>query len=388
MKLHFFTIVGSVLLFTHFYLWLRLVRDTRLSRRAAIVGTGIIICLALALPAARILARQLPLNQSLFLLWPAYLWLGMLFLYFAVFVCADGLKIIWHLLYCLLPAKSRQPPDPARRRFLGRAFAASASVLVWGGAAAGTVQALARPRVVRLRIKLDKLPARFRGFKIVQLSDLHVGEMLRREDLTGIVRTVNQLKPDLIAITGDLVDGTVAQLANELAPLAGLRAGQGTFFVTGNHEYYSGVADWLPVIKEYGITVLDNRRVTLSRGDAKLILAGVSDLWAGRFGSQYAPDFARALGSKPTAWPVILLAHQPAALLQARRYTPPDLILAGHTHGGQIWPFSLLVYLQQPYLKGLYQEGSTQIYVNQGTGFWGPPMRLGTFNEITELILA
>ena len=201
------------------------------------------------------------------------------------------------------------------------------------------------------------------------------------------VAVVNSLRPDLVAITGDLVDGTVAELSGELAPLIDLKARHGVFFVTGNHEYYSGVEKWLPEIEQLGITILNNAGTEVAVGNETIILAGVTDHQAGRFGKEHAPDFAGTLGKIDKTRKVILLAHQPRAVEEAARYDV-DLVLSGHMHGGQIWPFRYLTLLQQPYLKGFYQRDNTLLYVNQGTGYWGPPMRVGTYKEISEFILS
>ena len=242
------------------------------------------------------------------------------------------------------------------------------------------------PTVNTFPVKLAGFPPGLKGFSIVQISDIHIGAMSMRAELEEIVTMVNELQPDLIAITGDLMDGTVEELAGELSPLARLKAPHGVFFVTGNHEYYSGVEKWLPEIERLGITVLNNSRTEIRQGNDAFILAGVTDDQAGKFGKEYAPDFNKALGGISKTSAVVLLAHQPRAVEKAAPYGV-DLILSGHMHGGQIWPFMYLAPLQQPYLKGFYRHGKTLLYVSQGTGYWGPPMRLGTYKEITKFIL-
>jgi predicted MPP superfamily phosphohydrolase len=382
--LRFLAIVGTVLALLHYYLWRRLVQNPQWDVGFRRLGTGLILALFLSLPLSGLLARLVSFRTSSPFSWLAYLWLGMLALFFFLFVFTDFLKFVAWLGRLCVP-KGQLQLDPSRRRFLARGFAVSASVLVVGVSALGVQQGIAQPVVKRVGITLAGLPNRFKGFKIVQLSDVHIGKMTTAAGLTRLVAEVNQLQPDLVAITGDLVDGDIKLLAKELAPLAGLKAKEGVFFVTGNHEYYSGVEDWLPEIQRLGVQVLENRRVAIRRGEDSLILAGVNDHRAGTFG--YAPDFDRALGGIEAGKKVILLAHQPIAVLRASAYTV-DLVLAGHTHGGQIWPFHYLVYLQQPYLKGLYQHEDMLLYVNQGTACWGPPLRVGSTNEITELILS
>ncbi|MCI5212214.1 MAG: metallophosphoesterase [Candidatus Electrothrix sp. ATG2] len=169
--------------------------------------------------------------------------------------------------------------------------------------------------------------------------------------------------------------------------MAELKARHGAFFVTGNHEYYSGVEKWLPEIEQLGITVLNNTRTVIAHGNEKIILAGVTDYQAGQFGKEHTPDYEKTLGGIAATSKVILLAHQPRAVEEAAPYGV-DLVLSGHMHGGQIWPFRYLTPLQQPYLKGFYRQKNTLLYVNQGTGYWGPPMRVGTYKEISEFILS
>ncbi len=383
--LRFLAVLGLVLAFMHYYLWRRLVKDPCLSSRAKKIGSWTVIFLFLSFPASPLLAKQLPFAQSFPFLWSAHLWLGILMLFFFVFLFADILKIFYYSTCCLLPERNK--PDLGRRQFLARSFAFSASTLVFGISALGVKKCAEPPSVNRFKIKLAGLPEQFRNFKIVQISDIHIGAMLRKADLSEIVDIVNRLEPDIVVITGDLVDGNVEQLVDEIVPLSGLKAKQGSFFVTGNHEYYSGVEQWLPEIEKLGITVLANRRTEIRRGRESFVLAGVNDRSAGKFGKQYAPDFSQALAGIAQGKKIILLAHQPIAVREAAEYGV-DLVLSGHMHGGQIWPFKYLAYLQQPYLQGFYRHKSTLLYVNRGTGYWGPPMRVGTYKEITEFVLS
>jgi predicted MPP superfamily phosphohydrolase len=257
------------------------------------------------------------------------------------------------------------------------------------GAMAGLVGGYA---VYRARVRLDvtdvevpiaRLPASAEGMKIVQLTDMHVGGTISRAFVEHVVARTNALEPDVVAITGDLVDGTVERLRDAVAPLAELRARHGVYFVTGNHEYFSGVEPWMDELARLGIRVLRNERVAI--GDA-FDLAGVDDFSARRLGAAGGPDLNRALEGRDRSRPLVLLAHQPRAVVEAAR-AGVDLQLSGHTHGGQIWPFSYLVKMQQPYVAGLHRHGDTAIYVSCGTGYWGPPMRLGTRAEIARIVL-
>jgi predicted MPP superfamily phosphohydrolase len=229
------------------------------------------------------------------------------------------------------------------------------------------------------------LPAGSHGTTIVQLTDLHVGPTIGRAFIEDIVRRTNALAPDIVAITGDLVDGSVEALGEAVAPLGDLRARHGVFFVTGNHEYFSGVTPWLAALERLGIKVLANERVSIG-GAEGFDLAGIHDQSGARFDPAHGSDPAAALAGRDPAREVVLLAHQPKSVTAAARLGV-GLQLSGHTHGGQLWPFGLLVQLQQPFIHGLHRVGETQIYVSPGTGYWGPPMRLGTRAEITRIRL-
>ncbi len=379
--LRFIAVAGLILAGAHYYLWRRLVKDTGLSGKARTAGTAALVTLFLLPLLSGLLARHLPFQHTFHIAWLGYLWLGMLLLFFTFFICADALRIFGWMGFLLLRGRK---PDPTRWRQLSRCTAAAGLIIVLTVTAFGVKKAAEPPTVHQVEISLDNLPAAFKGFKIVQISDVHLGEMTTAAGMAEIVAIVNSLEPDMVAVTGDLVDGDAAQLRDELAPLGALRAKEGVFFVTGNHEYYSGAEDWLPEIERLGVRILRNERAELRRGSDSLIIAGVNDRKAGRFSDP--PDYEQTLGEIVPQQTVILLAHQPAAATQAAAWQP-DLVLSGHMHGGQIWPFKYFVLLQQPYIRGLYRECLTQIYVNQGTGSWGPPMRVGTEKEITELIL-
>jgi predicted MPP superfamily phosphohydrolase len=244
-----------------------------------------------------------------------------------------------------------------------------------------------RPRIVRVDIPIRGLPAGLHGFSITQISDVHVGPTIRREFVERLVRRVNALGADLIAVTGDLVDGSVRQLASHTAPLSGLSARHGTYFVTGNHEYYSGEADWTREIRRLGLTVLKNQHVVLTHGGATLVVAGIDDIAAHHYDASQRSDPAAALeGSPPDAGARILLAHQPISA-HAAADTGYDLQISGHTHGGQFWPWNHFVRFFQPFTAGLHRVKDLWVYVNRGTGYWGPPNRFGVPAEITRIRL-
>ncbi len=241
-------------------------------------------------------------------------------------------------------------------------------------------------RVVKVSVPLRNLPATLHGFRIVQISDIHVGPTIKQGYLSRIVDMVNSLEADLIAITGDLVDGRVNELSEHTQPLAQLSARHGSFFVTGNHEYYSGALEWIQELERLGIQVLLNEHVQLSHDNATLVVAGITDYSAGLFYHDHASDPQAAIAGAPEHAPKILLAHQPRSA-KAAEAAGFDLQLSGHTHGGQFWPWKYFVPLQQPYVAGLHQLQDLWVYVSRGTGYWGPPNRFGSPSEITCLTL-
>jgi predicted MPP superfamily phosphohydrolase len=251
----------------------------------------------------------------------------------------------------------------------------------------GLLIARRRPKVVNVDIPVIGLPDALHGFSIAQISDVHVGPTIKRGFVERVVAVVNGLKADLIAVTGDLVDGSVQQLSLHTAPLAGLAARHGAYFVTGNHEYYSGERAWTAEIRRLGLRVLKNEHVVLSHNGASLVLAGVTDLSAHHFDAHQHSDPVAALrGSPADAGARILLAHQPNSAAGAAG-AGFDVQISGHTHGGQFWPWNLFVGFFQPFTGGLYRLKNLWVYVSRGTGYWGPPNRFGVPSEITRIRL-
>jgi hypothetical protein len=252
---------------------------------------------------------------------------------------------------------------------------------------AGLIIARRRPALVDIEIPIADLPCALHGFSIAQISDVHVGPTIKRRFVEGIVRRVNELNADMIAVTGDLVDGSVQELSAHTAPLAGLNARHGAYFVTGNHEYYSGEPAWSHEIRRLGLHVLKNEHVVLQHDGASLVLAGVTDTSAHHFDPSQRSDPAAALRGAPgDAGAKILLAHQPGSAAAAAT-AGFDLQLSGHTHGGQFWPWNLFVHLVQPFTSGLHRMKNLWVYVSRGTGYWGPPNRFGVPPEITRIRL-
>jgi predicted MPP superfamily phosphohydrolase len=251
----------------------------------------------------------------------------------------------------------------------------------------GFINARRVARVVDVDVPITGLPDALHGFTIAQISDIHVGPTIKRNYLEAIVNAVNALDADLIAITGDLVDGSVNRLAPHTAPLAMLAARHGTYFVTGNHEYYSNAHAWIAELRRLGLTVLLNEHVVLSHRDATLLVAGVTDYSAHHFDESHRSDPHAALAGAPAHAAVkVLLAHQPRSAAAAAD-AGFDLQLSGHTHGGQFFPWNFFVPMQQPYTAGLNRLRQLWVYTSRGTGYWGPPKRFGAPSEITRLRL-
>lgn len=378
----FLTTTCLIVLSLHYYLWARLVRDLEVPKPWRLRLTVLLALLGFLLPAGIPLGRTLPRPWAGPVTWALYTWMGLAFFLILLLAVADAAKFL-----AGLPGRAQgRPPDPDRRRFLALLSGGLAFLGGFGLSAAGIWNATAAAlEVKRVRVPLSKLPVGLQGYRIAQITDLHVGPLLGRGFVQEVVRKVNALQPDLVAITGDLVDGTVAQLAEQTAPLKDLRAKDGVFFVTGNHEYYTGdVDEWLAWLSGIGIRPLRNERILIRGG---FELAGTDDYSARRWGYGHGEDIPKALSNRDPRKPVILMAHQPRSFSEAAGLGV-DLQLSGHTHGGQLYPFTYVVALFQPYLRGLYRRGDSQIYVSCGTGTWGPPMRLGAPAEITEIELA
>ncbi|MEU6363667.1 metallophosphoesterase [Streptomyces albidoflavus] len=272
-------------------------------------------------------------------------------------------------------------PTPSRRLFVSRIVGGTAAAVALGTVGAGTYGVLRGPRLKHVTVPLAKLPRAAHGYRIAVVSDVHLGPILGRGHTQRIVDTINSAQPDLVAVVGDLVDGSVAELGHAAEPLAQLRARDGSYFVTGNHEYFSGAAEWVDHVRELGLRPLENARVEKAGFD----LAGVNDVAGESYGQ--GPDFVRALGDRDRGRASVLLAHQPIVIDEAVEHGV-DLQLSGHTHGGQLWPGNLIAGLANPTVEGLERYGDTQLYVSRGAGAWGPPVRVGAPSDITIVQLA
>ncbi len=322
-----------------------------------------------------------PLSDRL--AWVAFLAMGLLAVVLPLTVLRDVGLLAWGLLSGSDALAGVGPMDAAVHL---RGATAAVLALGVGLVGMGFVAARRVPAVRRVQVPIPELPAALDGLRIVQLSDIHVGPTIGADFLRPIVDRVNAENPDLVVLTGDLVDGSVDDLADHVAPLADLRAPLGRYFVTGNHEYYSGAEEWVAHVQQLGFRVLMNEHVVLGEGDDRLVLAGVTDHDAGRILPQHRSDPAAALAGAPDGPPRILLAHQPRSA-HAAQGLGVDLQLSGHTHGGQIWPWMHLVWVQQPTVAGLHDVGEVPVYTSRGTGTWGPPVRIGAPSEITVVEL-
>ena len=375
----FYAILIAVLLCGHGYIARGLILDTGLSGswRAALLaavalGFGMLM---LEFFFARRLSR--PLARAL--AWPSYIWLGFAFLLNVALGISDAL--LWLVGGLVLAAPGA---EAASRAADLRAAAVLALALV--AAAFALRGGLRAPQLRRVDLALPRWPHSLDGFRIVQISDLHIGSLRGRRFARALVERIAALDPDLVVVTGDLVDGSVARLAEEVSPLAALRARHGVFFVTGNHDHYSGATGWVEQVRGMGIRPLRNERVEIEAGGAIFDLIGVDDPRGSLFHQDGGEDLESALAGRQEARPGILLAHDPATFARARG-RGIDLQLSGHTHGGQIWPFRYVVRLVTPFVAGCYRAGQAQLYVSRGTGSWGPPMRLFAPAEITQLTL-
>lgn len=385
MFLTFLAITLSIMGGVHWYIFQRSVVDTVLPR-GWVLGLGVVFLVALgSIPLSFIAGRLLDKNVARYLVVPVYVWLGFAFQTFVLFLFVDMARGLGWLASAVVGSGS-PPLDPARGLLAWRIAAGAVVTTTFFATLFAIWWGLSKLVVRKIEIPLRSLPLELDGFTIAHLSDLHLDLVHGRAWLASVVGRTNRLKPDLIVITGDLAEGSVAQFGAEVGSLRDLTAPQGVFFVTGNHEYFHDLQGWLCLLREFGIRVLRNERVPIGRSRVGFDLAGVDDHDGGRIAPSHGPDLQAALAGRDPARPVVLLAHQPRIIEEAAA-AGVDLVLSGHTHGGQIWPFSYLVYLQQPYVRGLKEHNGTKLYLSSGTGFWGPPMRLGTTAEIALITL-
>jgi predicted MPP superfamily phosphohydrolase len=410
-----FGLLLSVLLgLLHLYLWKRLVKDTTRPGSTRRVLTVALVVLWVLMAATLVLPRLIGATESTWFAWPGYIWFALVIYLFLTLAVLElpRLALRGWMKRKPLEATAAAPPaaaepapaaestpaaEPAaadvaeeapavnRRVFLSRATAVAAGTASVSLVGVGMANALGPPDLLRVPVRLRKLDPTFNGFRIAVVSDIHLGPLTGRAHTERIVRMINETSPDLVAIVGDLVDGTVDELGPMAEPLRDLESRDGAFFVTGNHEYFvPDPLSWLRELERLGVQPLRNESTVVRRGEAAFDLAGVNDI-SGRSISD-GPDFDRALSGRDSSRPTVLLAHQPVQVDEAAA-REVDLQLSGHTHGGQLWPFHYIVGLQQGAVSGLSTVDQTQLYVSRGAGFWGPPVRVGAPPDITVISL-
>ncbi|HJZ11636.1 MAG TPA: metallophosphoesterase [Acidobacteriota bacterium] len=315
-------------------------------------------------------------SSRLFILhWVSYTAMGVFFSMFFYTLAADLLLGLWKLI--------ARPVDSVP---FHQGFLALVLIMTFGSTLIGIAQVVRGPKVYRVDIPIRGLAPQLEGFRIAQISDLHIGPTIGRKYTAKVVEEVNRLDADVVALTGDLVDGSIGQLRNAVELISKIEARNGKFFVTGNHEYYWGVQAWLNEFKRLGLQVLVNEHVLIEHHGTRIAVAGVTDHTARTVTHSDSTDARRAIQGAPDNVVRILLAHQPSVYRDASE-AGFDLQLSGHTHGGQFFPWSIVVALAHKYYKGLYRHENMWIYVNRGTGYWGPPIRFGVPAEITLLTL-
>lgn len=362
------------------YLGWRLIGPSGLPPAVRTAGWIALAVLAVHLPVSFFAARRLkPSRLTHGLRLPAFHWISAVGLAVPVVAARD---LGWLGWLGLARAGLAPPPPPDALRLSG----ALIGVLVPTLMGIGWVQATRTPRVKRVTIPLPGLPPALDGFRIVQLTDLHAGPTVSAEFIANVVEVTNGLRPDLVAVTGDLADGDPLEIEPRLAPLRALASRHGAFYVTGNHDYYHAPDRWLPAIPRFGLTLVDHAHAVLDHDGARVLVAGVPDPAAAETGHGDEPDPARARRDAPAADVSVLLCHRPddAPAAAAAGY---DLQLSGHTHGGQFFPWKLVTPRVFRHPWGRHRVGRMWLYVSRGTGYWGPPNRLGVPSEITLLEL-
>jgi predicted MPP superfamily phosphohydrolase len=380
-----FALVLAAWMVTHVYLGWRLLLPVRGRKRLVLLLVGVLV--AVVPPFTLLIERQgleFPMKDAL--RWGGFAGVGFSAILGLWFLSIDVLRLLRWVGRRATGRISAVPSDPARRAFLRNSMNLGVVAAAGGYAGIGASTAQDTPGVQEVTIPISELHPDLEGFRIVQITDLHAGATIHREYIERVAKAASALAPDLFAVTGDLVDGQVAAERDTVAPLRDLRAPHGVFFVTGNHEYYWDVRGWLTEVRSWGWQPLLNEHRVIERGKGRLLLGGVTDYRSSRYVAEHVSDPAAARAGAPRADVSVLLAHQPRSIFAASK-AGWDVQISGHTHGGQFFPVNLLVHLVEPYVSGLHRHESTWIYVSRGTGYWGPPNRLGVPKEITVLTL-
>jgi len=365
--LSFVLVMVGVVLALHYYLGVRLIRGAQLPELWNTVGWAALWTAFATIPGGLLLSRLLRGRVAIAIQWFGFIWMGA----FGVMLSATALS---DLIFWAMGGSHGQLQAWV-------VLGVTVPALVFGFyVARGT------PQLVKISVPVKGLGKGLDGFRIVQLTDIHIGDTLGRAFAQRVVDQVNALNADMVAITGDAIDGSVVALRDEVAPFAQLSSTHGTFYVTGNHEYYHGGSAWEAEAARLGMTVLHNAHRVIEKDGAQLVVGGVTDLEGGRFSDYHRPDAVAAFAKAPAGVPRILLAHQPRFARLAKD-EQVSLQLSGHTHGGQMFPFMFFVRLQQPVIAGFKLLWGVPVYTSRGTGYWGPPFRIGPSSEITEITL-
>jgi predicted MPP superfamily phosphohydrolase len=372
---------GAVL--GHLYVYLRLVRPMRLRRSVHLAVGGLLLFMAVFLLVRGPVRGIGPAVKHVHDL-VAYAWIALAMSFVVATAFGDAVRL-GEVLARRLGASRFAGIDRGRRAIVR---GLPVTVLAGGGITAvySSARAFAPAEISEVPVRLPRLPRTLDGLTIVQLTDVHVGPFIRRRFVEQLVAQANTLRPDLVVVTGDLVDGNVPTLGHAVSALGGLRARFGSYFVTGNHEYYSGVPEWVPFLERLGMSVLRNRHVAIGDAGGTFDLVGVDDWSGGRRRQGRGYDLEAALRGRDSDHAAVLLAHQPRNF-EAAAARGIGLQISGHTHGGQIFPMTMLIGLEFAYTRGLYRHQESHIYVSRGCGFWGPPSRLGSPPEIAKLVL-
>ncbi len=385
----FFTIITIIWALIHVYIGRRVIGPLKLNGRSKMAARLAVFVMFALLPLAFFLNRAFGASEWAGLLsFTAYLFAGFTMIVFPMLFLWDAGELSLKIFSRLIgPRRTKiQKPDPSRRMFLANSM--NLGIFGFSGILTGFGYhgALSLPDTVRVIIPITGLHAKLDGFRIAQISDTHASGTVNADYIKGIVDSVNREKPDIVCITGDLADGYVPDLKHEIAPLGDLRATDGVYFVTGNHEYYWDCLGWLDEVRKLNIDVLLNEHRIISKGSAKILIAGVTDHRAGRYIPGHASDPEKAVHGAAAHDLSLMLAHQPRSAPKVAE-TKMDIQLSGHTHGGQFFPWNFVVPLFHPAPTGLSRYNGMWVYVSRGSGHWGPPVRLGSSPEVTLITL-